>query len=289
MASFGKFQPAKSWRAFFAVFAVALPLMAAPPPSSPPALAQVGKPNAEESAKILDQFRQSGWHGYVEFELHALPRRGDETVFHGKLWGGQNERGAITRIEVTDAQGAVTRFLLQNGATPAVWRSQHGAIAQVDRAASFRPLIEGVEITPFDLQMPFLYWPDARVESVTRIRGRPAYVFVFTPPPGASAGGPGLKLVRAYFDAQFNAPVQIEQVGAQHVLKTMSLVDLKKVGDQWIPRSFDLRNDVSRDKTRFLVTAVALGLDFPPAVFAPSGLNDAVAPPPPARVVSIER
>lgn len=281
--------PANVWRAFFVLTFASAIAFAAPPPSGPSSLAQVGKPDAQESARILEQFRRSGWHGYVEFDLHALPRRGDEVVYHGKLWGGQNQHGAITRIEVTDASGVSHRFLLQNGEQPATWAVVKDKVVQLGGDAVFQPLMTGVEITPFDLQMPYLYWPGANVESIARVRGRPAYVFAFLPPAGFPALNPPLKLVHAYFDAQFNAPVQIELVGARQVLKTMSLVDLKKVGEQWIPHSFDLRNEATRDKTRFEVTAVALNVDFADAVFAPASLNETIRPPAADRIIRLER
>jgi hypothetical protein len=282
------FTPATPWRAFF-VFALAvMPVFAGPPPTAtPPSLAQVGKPNAAEAARILDQFRHSGWVGYVEFDLHALPRRGDETVYHGRLWGGSNEQGAVTRIEVTDGHGAVHRWLLQNGDRAAVWELANGKVATVDIAAWFRPLIPGVEITAFDLEMPFLYWSDVRVDSVTRVRGRPAYEFLFRPPVNFTARYPQIALVRAFFDAQFNAPLQVELANDHAVTKTTSLVDLKRVGEQTVPKSFDVRNEATRDKTRFEVTAVALNLEFPSTIFAPAALVEDVRPPAADRIVRI--
>ena len=264
--------------------------LAAPPPSStPPPLAQVGKPDAAEAARILEQFRHAGWLGYVEFDLHALPRRGEETIFHGRLWGGRNDQGGITRIEVTDTQGRAHRFLLQNGDRAAVWRLVDGKVAQVDAAGLFAPLIPGVEVTAFDLQMPYLYWPGATVESVARVRGRPAYVFAFHPPEAFSAQSTKVKTIHAYFDAQFNAPVQTELADEKRVVKTTTLVDLKKVGEQWIPKSFDVRNEVSRDKTRFVVAAVALNLEFSAAVFAPASLLENVPSPAGDRLVRVDQ
>lgn len=288
-ASVRNFTPATPWRAFFVLGLTALaPVFAGPPPTAtPPSLAQVGKPNSAEAARILDQFRHSGWVGYVEFDLHALPRRGDETVYHGRLWGGTNDQGAVTRIEVTDGHGAMHRFLLQNGDRAAVWKVVDGKVATVDVAAWFQPLIPGVEITAFDLEMPFLYWPDVRVESVTRVRGRPAYEFLFHPPADFTARNPSLALVRAFFDAQFNAPLQVELANDHEITKTTSLVDLKRVGEQTVPKSFDVRNDATRDKTRFEVTAVALKLEFPSAIFAPAALTEEVRPPAPDRIVRI--
>ncbi len=283
------FTPATLWRAFFVLsWAAAVPAFAGPAPTAtPPPLAQVGKPNAAEAARILDQFRHSGWLGYVEFDLHALPRRGDETVYHGRLWGGQNDQGAVTRIELTDAHGSVHRYLLQNGERAAVWQLVGGKIATVDPAAWFEPLIPGVQVSAFDLQMPYLYWPDAGVESVTRVRGRPAYEFLFHPPAAFTARYPQIALVRAYFDAQFNAPVQIELADAHQIVKTTSLVDLKRVGEQWIPKSFDLRDEATRDKTRFEVTAIALNLEFPSTLFAPATLREEVRPPAADKIVRV--
>lgn len=284
----GKFSPAILWRAFFVSMAMYATAFAAPPPTStPPPLAQVGKPNAAEAARILDRFRHSGWHGYVEFDLHALPRRGDEKIYHGRLWGGQNEQGAVTRIELTDGTGAVHRFLLQNGAQAGVWRVSANGVAKIASDALFEPLIPGVEVTAFDLQMPYLYWPGANVESVERVRGRPAYVFAFFPPLGFSPKSFPLTLVHAYFDAEFNVPVEVQLLASHQVLKTTSLVDVKRIGETWIPKSFDVRNDMTRDKTRFEVTAVALNLDFAASVFAPAALSENIPPPAADRIVHI--
>jgi hypothetical protein len=62
--------------------------------------------------------------------------------------------------------------------------------------------------------------------------------------------------------------------------RTMTVLDLKKVGDQWIVKSIDLRDERTRDKTRFRVTGVALDLDFSPALFDPEFLDTAITPPP---------
>lgn len=290
MLKTGIFTPASNWRAFFVVLSLAgaVGVRAAPPSGAPPPpLAQYGKPDAAESARILDQFRHAGWFGYVQFDLDSLPRRGDEVVYHGRLWGGRDAQGAVTRIEVQDAHGAVSRFLLQNGEEPAVWRLADGKVEKVTGAALFQPLIPGVQVTAFDLQMPYLYWPGAHVDSVARVRGRPTYVFVFQPPSAFAGQNPQLKSVRAYFDAQFDAPIEIQLADADRVVKTTSLIDLKKVGEQWIPKSFDVRDDVTRDKTRFEVTAVALGLRFGAAEFAPASLAHPAPVPQAERIVSV--
>jgi len=264
-------------------------VLGAPAPA-PGQLAQVGKPDAAEAARLLEQFRGAGIAGeyYAEFELRELPRRGEETVLHGRLWGGRNADGAVLRILVTDATGKEQRLLVQNGERPAVWRATAGRVEQVPVAAALEPLVAGVELSAFDLQMPFLFWPGVSVESIQRIRGRPAFEFVFVPPALFAAQHSELAKVRSFFDTQFNAPMQTELLGpGNRITKTWTLGELKKIGEQTIPKSFEVRNEVTRDKTRMTLTAVALSLELASSVFAPASLTGDVAPPPAGRIVRI--
>ncbi|MBC7367282.1 MAG: hypothetical protein H7343_10815 [Undibacterium sp.] len=251
--------------------------------SALPPLAQTGKPDAAGARALLERFRASGPSGdyYLEFELHALPRRGDEKVYRGKLWGARNDQGAITRVEVADAAGKIHRWLLQNGAAAAVWtRVAAGPAQPAPDNALLTPLIPGVELSAFDLLMPYLYWPDFELTRIERIRGRPAHTFIFRAPSSFAKSHPKFSSVRAYLDTQFNALMQAERLDANgQVLTTFSLGELKKIGEQWMIKSIDLRNEASRDKTRFLVTAVALGLDFGPTLFEPARLGEDVNPP----------
>jgi len=282
--------PAVIWRAFFVGALLGVTgLQAAPAPGAtqPPSdYVQFGRPDQEEGRRVLAQFRQAGIAGqyYLEFDLRVMPRRGEERVFHGKLWGGRNEQGAVTRVAVADAAGRERRLLIQNGEHSAVWGGDTpgGAPRLVE---AFEPLVPGVELTAFEIQMPYLYWPDATLEGVSRIRSRPAHVFFFRPPAEWAARHPEIGAVRAYLDTQFNAPVQAELLDLHgRVLRTLSLVELKKVGEQYIAKSIDLRIEATRDKTRFQVTGAALGLEFSGTVFEPAGLADDIRPPEPGQI-----
>ena len=296
-----KFTPATFWRAFFICVCLAATSFGASkgPSAPPPDLAQFGKPDEAEAQRILEQFRRSGIPGeyFLDFELHALPRRGKRVVYGGKLWGGRNETGAINRVELIDGDGKVHRLLVQNGERSAVWRSiAGGPVEQVTASALFEPVIPGVELTAFDLQQPFLYWPSATLEKISRIRGRPAHAFLFQAPGGFAASSKGVAAARAYLDTQFNALMQTELLGSNgRVVKTTALIDLKKITDphsgreQWVPKSFDVRNEVTRDKTRFVVKAVALDLELLPAVFEPATLSEQIQPPAAGRTVRLDR
>jgi len=71
------------------------------------------------------------------------------------------------------------------------------------------------------------------------------------------------------------------------VSKTLSLLELRKVGDRWIPRDVDVRNEATRDKTRLSLTAVAVGAAPAPSAFDPDQLGSPVAPPPSGKVLRI--
>jgi hypothetical protein len=243
---------------------------------------------------VLEDFRaRQGIPGdyFLEFELHVLPRRGDERVLAGRLWGTRNDQGPLSRVAiVTDAASKTELHLLvQNGAAPVVWRWD-GADAPkpLDVAALFAP-VAGTNLTVFDLQMPFLYWTDFDYQGLVRIRGRPAHQFLLKAPEDFAEKHPMLKGVRVYLDTQFNALVQVELVGNEgQTIKTISLLELKRIGKQWIPKTFDIRDEVTRDKTRFLVKGASLGLTLPSGVFAPAQLAGTVNPPDATKIVPVE-
>ncbi|MES2697303.1 MAG: hypothetical protein V4773_27810 [Verrucomicrobiota bacterium] len=291
----GNIAPAPFRRAFFFLSLAALTtggaLRAATPPVKPPDLSQAGKADPVEAARLLQQFRQSGIPDeyYLEFELRALPRRGEEQVFKGRLWGGRNTVGAITRIELTDAANGKHRLLLQNGERGGVWKFVEGKVVALGVAELFQPLLPAVEVTAFDVQMPFLYWPDASLEKLTRLYGRPTNSFFFKAPAGFSAPQVEVVAARGYLDTQYNAMRQTELLGKDNrVLKTFSLLSFKTVDGQLMPKSADYRNEVTRDKTRFAVTAAAVKLKLAPAVFDPATLVRDAELPARAKIVPLD-
>ena len=254
----------------------------------PPDYLQLSPPDQAKGREVVESFRQQvGIAGefYLEFELRVLPRHGSERVLLGRLWGSRNAAGPIWRVCVRplpsdDGSGEV-RLLIQSGSQPALWRWTGGSAATAPLAAEalFEP-VAGTDLTPFDLQMPFLYWPDFIYEGLARIHGRPAHQFLFYPPADVAQRTPALRGIRAYLDTQYTALVQVESIGENDKpLKSVSVLDLKKIGEQWIVKEIDLRDEATRNKTRFAVTAAALNQVFPAAVLDPAHLAEAVAPP----------
>jgi hypothetical protein len=254
---------------------------------------QIGLPDPAAARALLAQFREAGFAAgdyFLEFELRQMPRRGDGRTFQGRLWGGRNRQGPVTRIALREGTGQERRLLVQNGPQAAVWSDVNGRVEAMEGQSVLDPIIAGVEVTAFDLQMPYLFWPDVRVAGLNRIRGRPAYAFLFRPPADFAAHHPQLGAVRAYLDTEYDRPLQIELIGRDGgVLKTLSPTDIKKVSGQWMVKEFDVRNEITRDKTRFSLTAVALGLDFAATLLSPDHLAEDAAVPAADRIISVTR
>jgi hypothetical protein len=245
----------------------------------PPRYVASGKADQAEGARILGEFRQAGITGayWLSFELRVMPRNGAERTVRGEMFGSRGEQGPVTRLSI-DRQ----RWLIQSGPQPAAWSGQSGTAPREMTATETLQPVADTDLTIFDLQMPFLRWTDFVYEGLARIRGRPAHSFVLYPPPDLAAARPGLTGMRVLLDTQFQALVQAELLGSKGVTeKTVMVLDLKKMEEQWIVKSIDLRNDLTRDKTRFTVTAAALNLALPAETFEPAALaaESPVVPP----------
>jgi hypothetical protein len=261
-----------------------------------PQYVQIGEPDQAEGRRILDDFRLRGIEGdyYWEFELRRMPRRGEESMVPGRMWGSRNENGPITRIVLSPGvQASERRLLVQNGTKGATWgwRADQAAagVRVLDGSAWFEDL-GGTDITAFDLQMPFIYWNDFVFEGVTNFLGRPAHVFLLYPPAEVAKWRPDLTGIRIYLDTAFHAPVQFEQIGeGGKVLKTLTLGGFKKVGDHYVLKSGDFRDEATRNKTRFFVTGAAMRLDLPRTIFEPASLEESIRPPAADQIKAVGR
>ena len=236
-----------------------------------PNYVSLGKPDQAEGAQILTEFQKAGIAGtyWLDFELQVMPRSGPETVVAGQIIGTRSERGPLTRLTIEPKQ-----WLIQSGPQPSAWTAQKESRSEVLTSAQTLDPLAGTDLTIFDLQMPFFYWTDFIYEGLARIRGRPAHSFVLYPPKELANSRPDLTGVRVFLDTQFQALVQAELLGSKGAVeKIITILDLKKVGERWIPKSIDFRNNLTRGKTRFNVKAAALDLTLPDEVFDPVKLN----------------
>jgi hypothetical protein len=237
------------------------------------------KRDDEEGARALAQFRQAGLAGdyWLEFELRVMPRKGAERVERGQLYGTMRPEGPWSRLVLPGGGGVATekRWLFGGNRQGAVWSWSGGKPepTRLESAELFAP-IGGTDITLFDLQMPFLDWSDAAYEGLAKVRGRPAHTYLLQAPPEVRAAQPGLAAVRVSLDGQFLALVQAVWLDAYgKPTRSVSVLEVKKLGEQWIVKSVDVRNARTRDKTRFTVTAAALNQRWTREAFEVAGLG----------------
>lgn len=260
--------------------------LAADPVRPAPKFVAGGQADQEEGRRALQEFRSAGLAGdyWLDFELRVMPHRGEETMLRGQILGTRGDQGPVTRLSV-QTPGGGTAWLIQGGPQPDARVSTAGGPVRAVSAAETLAPVAGTDLTLFDLQMPFLYWDDFVYEGLANIRGRPAYSLILYPPAAFAAQRPELAAVRVALDTQFHALVQAEQLGPKgEALKSITVLDLKKTDGQWIVKTIDLRNAVTRDKTRFNVTAAALGLTLPPGAFEAASLSQPAPAPDPAKV-----
>ena len=241
-----------------------------------PKYAFTGSADQAEGRRILAEFRHLGLAGdyALGFTLRVMPRRGAERVVAGRQYGKQPRAVPLPLVEFPAGTEGARRVLVQNGPQSGVWTvPADNAEAVAVGAEQLFASLAGTDLTAFDLQMPFLFWEDCIFEGVVSVRGRPAHRFLAYPPAAIAAARPALSGVRFYLDTQYSALVQAEELGPdQTPLKTISVLDLKRTQDQWIVRTIDLRDEATRNKTRFRVDAAALGLGLPRIVFTPAHL-----------------
>ena len=129
------------------------------------------------------------------------------------------------------------------------------------------------DVTPFDLQLPYLFWKDFAYEGEVRFRGRPTNVFLLFPPETEAGLYPEITGVRLYLDSQFNAMMQAEILDQElEVGKKISLLKIKKIDGQWMAESIDIRMPDGL-KTRFSVESASMSCAWDPSLFKPERLT----------------
>ena len=235
-----------------------------------------------EGAKRMAAFRALRLEGdfCFKFQLEQKPRRGKTTRYNGIMYGSWNSRGPVSRFvlypEPVGHAAVVGRspieLIVQNGADSEVWmrRQPTTPFIRIEDGALFQPIFDGVLYTPFDLQMPFVYWDDYVYKGPARVSTRIGQRFLLEPAADSLADQNGITGVRIALDDAYYALLKAEVLGEGGELRSSLTAErLKKVQGQWIVREVRLKDAQSRDATDFMVKAASVGLIFDAAVFDP--------------------
>ena len=243
-------------------------------PPSPSAPADL---DPAEGEAVIDRFRAARYpqdYSFL-FNFRHYPRRGAVKEFSGQLWGSWNQYGPILRVRLNqeETREDPPEFVFQNGHLIQIWSVQHQGsttvATPVEGSALHESILPELTFTPFDLQMPFLYWKEFDYEGPDRVRGRPAHHFLFHPPEDFT-GDPVIGAVRVTIDAHWNAMLRAQVLDPEgEVRKTYQVLRVRRVDEEWVVRSIDLIDEDSRAKTRFEVRAANLQLQLPEEFFDP--------------------
>jgi len=238
----------------------------------------------EEGAKRLAVFRDQRLQGdfCFEFELEHKPRKARTVRYRGMMWGSWNERGAITRFRVSPSRLKVgeaghspqeVELIIQNGVSPQAWirRAGQETFALIEGEDLFEPILPGLLYSPFDLQMPFVYWENFTYEGPTLVgSSRVAQQFLMQPPVGSASAERGINGVRIGLDDTYNALWRIEVLGDQEeVTSRFAVESFQKVQEQYIVKRITLTDYPSKDRTTFDVEAASVGIALNRDLFCP--------------------
>jgi len=240
------------------------------------------KIDVEEGSKRMAAFRAQRLEGdyCFKFQLEHKPRQGRTIRYHGVMYGSWNDRGPVSRFKLFPEQiGEETtvglspiEMIVQNGLEPEVWmrRRASDSFELIEDDALFEPIFEGVLYTPFDLQMPFIFWDDYTYEGPSRVLSRIGQRFLMQPPEDSLAEENDIAAVRIALDDAYYALLRVEVLEAAGVPRSRFTVSsLKKVQGQYIVKQIELKNLLTKDATNFNVKAASVGLIFNAAVFDP--------------------
>lgn len=241
----------------------------------------------EEAAKILGNFRTQ-WldkNFCFQFQLEHKPRRGRKVRYDGIMYGSWNKGGPVSRVRLfTDELGKDTaatqspvEIIVQNGMSPKVWirRQNSQPFVEIGDESMFEPIFDGVVYSPFDLQMPFIFWQKYAYEGPSRVLSRIGQKFLMHAPEGSLADTEGISAVRVSVDDTYYALLRAEVLqGDKKVRSRFTVRGIKKAQDRHIVSKIELKNMLTKDATDFKVKAAGLGMEFDKALFDPEGAEE---------------
>ena len=96
----------------------------------------------------------------MKYSLRHMPRRGEETVRNGIMFG-PNLGSGVLRMHLNSGNPNfdMSSFLFVNGSDPKFWvkESNDSSVRPISLLDSLKPLVEGMNQTAFDLLMPFVF------------------------------------------------------------------------------------------------------------------------------------
>ena len=227
----------------------------------------------QEASEMWSKFKLAKIAGdyAMGFTITHSPRRGENVEYVGEIFGANRGDEVLTRIRVKKVEpknSPISDFILSNSANGGVvWKAQDDKFVEVPKADWFKPLVDGLIYSPFDLLMPYVNWKYVYVGG-GRI-GQAVYFFDLIPPTKEIAKD--VSRVRIAITREFNSPTQTDIFNKEgELVKTVSLGSVKKFDGLWIVRQMFARDEKSRDKDKLEFRAGVVKTIIDSAVFDPT-------------------
>lgn len=199
-----------------------------------------------------------------EFELIHYPRNGKNIIFVGQLF--LSKEAMVMKI-LPRGGGEVTKILCKFGRLPRVW-TLGNVIKELTLGELISPIVSNQLFNSIDLSRSFLAWESSKYEDFKRVKGRFSYLFLTNVPEELKKVNNVYDKVRIVIDSHFNSLLQVNYLNVKkEILRTFSILSFKKVDEEWIPKSIEIMDEITREKSRLTITSAAMNLKLPLTTF----------------------
>ncbi len=243
-------------------------------------LPEADRLDTDEAAEVLARFRSYTYDTdhLLRFRLKHLPFRARGNTYHGFLMGSfdPNTLTHLQRITIETPRSAfredpaspIKEILIIRGFEYAVYTKVGEEVTLLDESEYLTPILEDLEITYFDLLIPFLYW-NYEYSGPSQLKARPIQTFTMFPPKGQYSAS-GLDRLIISLDDEASGLLRYQAYDAEETLiRTMELLSIQQSDGLAIPRRIDYKNQLTRDKTRIEIIAASMDENFSKDAFQP--------------------
>lgn len=243
-------------------------------------LPEADRLDEEEAAEVLARFRSYTYDSdhLLRFRLKHLPFRARGNTYHGFLMGSFDPVTFthLQRIIIEKPRSAfredpatpIKEILIIRGFNYAVYTKVGEEVTLLEESEYITPILEDLEITYFDLLIPFLYW-NYEYSGPSQLKARPIQTFTMMPPEGAYPDT-GLDKLVISLDDQASGLLRYQAYDIEETLiRTMELLSIQQSDGLAIPKRIDYKNQLTRDKTRIEIIAASMNEDFEAETFLP--------------------
>lgn len=244
--------------------------------------------NSVQSEELLQLFRQSRIPGnfFLKFNITHKPRFGENSrPIDGTLWASWANGGPLLRVEILDLEGKnwVSFVASKNPKKSTLWISKKlTAPLESNTHELNEPIVPGVIMSAFDINLPFTHWPQTRYLSTLRSRGRGVHFYESINPTAGEPAKVVYGIDRTY--GVLTEAIYYDRTGK--ITRTLKIEDFCKINGQWMVGTCSLRDENTRDVDSLKITDAAMQINLLEQTFNPESLVEKAKAPEPSEIKS---